>query len=133
MKQLYQRVVKNIVVWLTLVTAVAVSGCGKKESVFTELSYAEYVYKMAYDYFDGEETYQFNISENEDLYVKVECTEGSLNVKVVNVDNEEIYNEELLVSKDATIDIPKEGRYIVVMTGKETVGSIYMEVVDGKS
>jgi len=128
-KRLNKSMIKNLVV---LFVAMGLIGCGKKESVITELSYTECVYKMVYDYFDGEETYQFEISENKDLYVKAECTEGSLGVKVVNVENEELYKEELLVSKDTIVEIPREGRYIIVLTGKETTGSIYMEVVDEK-
>lgn len=107
-------------------------GCGKKEDVITNLSYAEYAYDLQYDYLNSEQTYQFNLATTDALDIDVTCTEGSLDVKVVNIDNAEIYHEELLVSKDITVSVPENGRYIIIMTGKKTTGGIRMEVVDAE-
>lgn len=104
------------------------TACGRKEDVITNLSYVTTAYDLQYDYFNSEKTYQFNMEEGDILSMRIDCDEGSLDVKVVNIDNEELYHEELLVSMSVDVPIEEAGRYIVVMTGKETTGGIHMEV-----
>lgn len=112
-------------VWFMILLLTA---CGKKEDVVTNLSYVATAYDLQYDYFNSEKTYQFDMEAGDTLSMKIDCSEGSLDVKVVNIENEELYHEELLVSMSVDVPIEEAGRYIVVMTGKETAGGIHMEV-----
>lgn len=109
------------------------TGCGKKEDVITGLAYVANAYDMQYDYFNTEKTYQFELEEGDVLKMRIECSEGSLDLKVVDIDNVELYHEELLVSMTVELPADKAGRYIVVMTGKQTKGAVHMEVEPQKT
>jgi major membrane immunogen (membrane-anchored lipoprotein) len=126
-----ERKLKCNILWICL-WGLLLTACGKKEDVITNLSYVATAYDLQYDYFNTEKTYQFDIDAGDTLSLQVECSDGSVDVKVVNIDNEELYHENLLVSKSVDIAIEEDGRYIVVMEGNKTTGSIHMEVKEAE-
>lgn len=100
------------------------TGCGKKEDVITNLSYAARSYTLEYDYFNTEKTYQFELSKGDNVHLETTCSEGSVEIKIVDIDNVALYQEELLVDINENIKIEKDGRYILVVKGNETKGSV---------
>ena len=107
---------------------ICLPGCGKKEDVITELSYVGNAYELRYDYFNSEKPYQFELKAGDVLRIATECTQGSIDIKIVNLDNEEIYHNELLASLTEDVTIETAGRYIAVLTGKETAGGVHIYV-----
>ena len=118
---------KCIVLGLVLSSSIF-TGCGKKEDVITNLSYVTNAYTLEYDYFNSEKNYQFELKSGDELFIQLECQDGKIDLKVVDIDNEEIYHENLMISKDISVPIEKDGRYIVIMKGEETKGSIDITV-----
>lgn len=122
-----KKITKSVL--LACVCGLMLTGCGKKEDVITNLSYTETAYTLQYDYFNSEKVYQFELLAGDTLHLESDCSEGSIDVKIVDIDDVELYHEEFLVSMAVDIPIEKSGRYIVVMTGKETTGGVQMYVV----
>ncbi|MBE5870082.1 MAG: hypothetical protein E7294_02295 [Lachnospiraceae bacterium] len=116
---------RNLFMCLILI---CLTGCGKQDDVITELSYVGNAYELRYDYFDSEKTYQFELKAGDVLKIDTECTQGSIDIRIVNLDNEEIYHNELLASLSEDVTIETAGRYIAVLTGKETAGGVHIYV-----
>lgn len=103
-------------------------GCGKKEDVITNLSYVSTAYDMSYDYFDSEKTYQFDVEAGQSILLDVICDSGSIDVKIVDLQDNPIYHQKIVVSLKEDIKIETAGRYIVIMTGNKTAGEIKMSL-----
>lgn len=117
---------KRLAIFILVVCSLC--GCGKDQIINRTNIYG--VFNLEYKYFNSEDTCQFELKQDEKLHFVVETTNGSIEVKVVDIDNQELFYEDILVSKSFDIAPEKEGRYIVVLTGHKAEGMIDITTAD---
>lgn len=106
-------------------------GCGKDDIISRTNVYG--MFAMDYNRFNSEDSCQFDVEEGQSIAFQVVTTDGSMDVKVVDVDNKELYSETILVSKTFDVTPEKPGRYIVVLNGNKAKGSIDISVDTAES
>ena len=111
-----------------LLGVILCQGCGKREDDITKLAFVTNAYDMAYDYFNSEKVFQFDVNAGESIHLDVVCDTGSIEVKIVDLDDNPIYQQTLTVSLTEDIKVEKTGRYIAIMTGNETAGEIQIRI-----
>lgn len=102
--------------------------CGKDNIINRTNIYD--TFNLEYKYFNSEDTCQFELSKGQYLRFDVQTLSGSAEVKVVDLDNNELFYEDILVTKSFDVVPKKEGRYIVILTGHKAEGMIDITVWD---
>ena len=111
---------------ILLCVCMLLCGCGDDNILSRTNVYG--IFALEYEYFNSEDTCQFELKNGEVLHFAVETKDGSVEVKVVDLDNNEIFYEDILVSKTFDVAPEKEGRYIVILTGHKAEGRIDISV-----
>lgn len=115
------------VVCLLLAMLLTLAACGEGSVVVGSVEQkTPNNYKWSYMMFKRKKSVAEDLYKAETLKIEVEVTEGALGIKIQCGDNEPIYENADVKTGSFTVNIPKDGNYVVTFTSEKTAGSIHI-------
>ena len=115
---------KKAITAILLAICLLLSGCGEKSTFDGSRTSDEKRFRMEYSILDKEESAEMNLTEGNQIQVRISHTAGNVDVTVGENGEEPIYKGTGQENADFILTIPKTGCYRISVTGHRAKGEI---------